>query len=223
MALRSGLSMAVGNGVVPGDARDPGRLWDGMLLLAISGSLRAASSNTVLLQAAAMLAPPHTTVVTYAGLGDLPHFNPDLDTDDPPGPVAALREAVGRADGLLISSPEYAHGIAGSMKNALDWLVRSVEFPSKPVAVLNAAPRATHALAQMREILTTMSADLVSDASITVPLGGRSLGAAAIAADPSLAEPLRAAMLRFVGSIARKRTGAAASPGFDLASEEDGW
>ena len=172
-----------------------------MRILAISGSLRIASSNTALLRAAALLAPPGVSIELYAGLGHLPHFNPDLDTDTPPEEVLALRLAVGGAAGLLISSPEYAHGIAGSMKNALDWLVRSTEFPFKPVAIVNASLRATHALAQLREILATMSARIVEQSSITVPLDGRSLDAHGIVADSMLSDMLRDALARFVAAI----------------------
>lgn len=149
--------------------------------------------------------PAGGEVTFYDGLGGLPHFNPDLDTEDPPVPVAILRRHVGAADGLLISSPEYAHGLAGSMKNALDWLVRSVEFPFKPVALLNTSQRSTHALAQMREVLITMSARLVEEASITLPLNGRVLDAEGIVADPDLAPPLRQAMARFAAAIVKLR------------------
>ena len=154
-----------------------------MRILAISGSLRATSSNTALLLAAARLAPADMEVVLYDGLAALPHFNPDLDTEDPPPTVLALRREIGRCDGLLISSPEYARGVAGAVKNALDWLVSGLEFPEKPVALLNASPRATHADAQLRLTLTTMSARLVEAASIALPLLGRSLDADGIVAD----------------------------------------
>lgn len=174
-----------------------------MRLLAISGSLRAASSNTALLQAAVRLAPSGTDVVLYAGLGGLPPFNPDLDTDDPPPSVSELRRQVGQSDGLLISSPEYAHGIAGSLKNALDWLVGSLEFPGKPVAIINASPRAVHAEAQLREILTTMSARLVEAASISLPLLGRGLDADGIAADAELGGRLAQALRDFTAAIGR--------------------
>ena len=172
-----------------------------MLLLAIPGSLRAASTNRILLRAAARLVPDGTVVELYGGLGGLPLFDPDLDTDEPPVAVAALRKAVGAADGLLISAPEYAHGIAGPMKNALDWLVRSTEFPFKPVALFNASPRATHALGHMREVLVTMSARIVEAASITVPLGGRQVDTDGLLADPYLADPLRTALARLVEDI----------------------
>jgi len=168
-----------------------------MRILAISGSLRATSSNTAALEATALLAPQGMTVTLFVGLGQLPHFNADLDTDRPPSSVATLRREIGLADGILISSPEYARGIAGSLKNALDWLVSSVEFPGKPVAVLNTSPRATHADAQLRLTLATMSARLVEAASITLPLLGRNLDADAIAADASLSAQLRAALAQF--------------------------
>jgi chromate reductase len=98
-----------------------------MRILAISGSLRAASSNTALLRAAAALAPEGMEVVLYGGLGDLPHFNPDLEGAAPPA-VIDLWARVREADGLLIACPEYAHGVPGAMKNALDWLVGGDEF-----------------------------------------------------------------------------------------------
>ncbi|MGZ6140460.1 MAG: NADPH-dependent FMN reductase, partial [Myxococcaceae bacterium] len=85
-----------------------------MRILGISGSLRAESSNARLLRAAAGLVPPGVALVTFQGLGDLPHFNPDLDGDLPPEPVGAFRALLGSVDGLLISSPEYAHGVPGT-------------------------------------------------------------------------------------------------------------
>lgn len=173
-----------------------------MHLLTICGSLRAASSNRAALQAAALLAPPGTHVTLYDGLAALPHFNPDLDHDAPPPLVAALRKAVGLSDGVVISSPEYARGLAGSMKNALDWLVASDVFPGKPVMLINASPRATHAEAQMREVLRTMAARLVEDACVTLPLIGRALDAQAIATDPALATPLAEALRTFTRAIA---------------------
>jgi chromate reductase, NAD(P)H dehydrogenase (quinone) len=170
-------------------------------LLAISGSLRAVSVNTAVLRAAATLAPASTEIFLYAGIADLPAFNPDLDNDDPPDIVRALRREIELADGLLISSPEYARGIPGSLKNALDWLVSSHEFPGKPIALIQTSPRSVDAPAQLRLILTTMSARLIDAASLTLPLLGRSLNAKEIVADVSLAAPLRGALEAFVEAI----------------------
>jgi NAD(P)H-dependent FMN reductase len=173
-----------------------------MKLLAISGSLRAASHNTAVLVAAKRLAAAGVSVELFDGIGKLPFFNSDLETPDQlPGVVAAFRKAIGDAHGLLISSPEYARGISGVMKNALDWLVGSSEFPGKPVALINTSPRATHALAALMVTLETMSANVVVDASVTLPLLGAANDAASIAADPELAGPLRGAIERLVGAI----------------------
>ena len=171
-----------------------------MRLLAISGSLRAGSSNTALLQAARLVAPSDVEVVLYEGLAELPAFNPDLDTvegDRLPERVRELRALVGSADGLLICSPEYAHGIPGSLKNLLDWLVGSVEFPFKPVALLKANAHSVHAQAQLVEVLTTMNARIVEEASVTIVLPSRDLSPHAIAGERALATPLREAIEAF--------------------------
>jgi chromate reductase, NAD(P)H dehydrogenase (quinone) len=165
-------------------------------LLAISGSLRARSSNTEVLRAAALVAPPGVRVELFAGLASIPHFNPDLDTEGAvlPPSVSDLRARIASARGVLICSPEYAHGVPGVLKNALDWLVSGPEMVSKPVGLINASPRSTHAQASLSETLRTMSATLVAGASVELALGGRGLDAAAIAADADLARALRSAV-----------------------------
>ncbi|GJG85122.1 hypothetical protein tb265_03030 [Gemmatimonadetes bacterium T265] len=179
-------------------------------VLAVSGSLRAGGSNNAVLDAARLLAPDGVAVVRYAGLRALPAFDPDLDDpggDALPPEAADLRASVGRADAVLISSPEYAHGIPGALKNALDWLVGSVEFPGKPVALLNTSPWSVHVPAQLAEVLTTMNARLVSDASATVPLLGRPLDGAGVAADPELAALVRGAVAALARAAARPGAG----------------
>jgi chromate reductase, NAD(P)H dehydrogenase (quinone) len=172
-----------------------------MRILAISGSLRASSLNTSALQALALLAPTSVDIVLYDGLGKLPLFNADLDTAMLPENVVALRREIELSDGLVISSPEYAHGIAGVMKNALDWLVSGIEFPGTPVALINTSPRAEHAQAQLCEVLKTMSAQLLEDASIALPLLGRNLDAAGIVADPHFAAELQITLQKLMYHI----------------------
>jgi NAD(P)H-dependent FMN reductase len=131
-------------------------------IFAICGSLRATSSNVAIARAAARVAPPGTDVVIYDGLAALPAFSPDLDVEPLPEPVAALRAQIAAADGLLIASPEYAHGMPGSLKNALDWLVSATEPIDKPVLLVSASPSgAAHAHAQFTEVLRTMSMRVV--------------------------------------------------------------
>ncbi len=146
-----------------------------MNILALSGSLRTASENTRLLHALARLAPAGMEVVVYSGLGGLPMFNPDIEFSNPSA-VAALRGAINAADAVIIASPEYAHGVSAVIKNALDWMVGNESFVNKPVALLNAAPRATHAYLALRETVTMMSANVIGAACITFaqPITGMS-------------------------------------------------
>lgn len=178
--------------------------------LALSGSLRLESSSTALLRAAALLASPGTRLVPYDGLALLPPFNPDLDRDPLPGAVVNLRGRIAAADGVIICSPEYAHGIPGVLKNALDWLVGGIEIFAKPVALLNPSPRATHAQASLVEVLRTMGADLVPGALVTVPLVGRNLDAASISAVPELAALVRGALLAMVAAVESRESALAA-------------
>jgi NAD(P)H-dependent FMN reductase len=175
-------------------------------VLAICGSLRAASSNRALVEAATLLAPGGVEVSMYQQLDRLPAFNPDLDAEVPPPIVAEFRSALHNCDAVLISSPEYAHGVPGVLKNALDWVVSSGEFIDKPVAVVNASARATHAWRSLTETLTVMSARVIDDASITVPLDGKRLDGSGIAADADLAPLLMAALKQLIGAVRVRRT-----------------
>ena len=134
-------------------------------VLTLSGSLRKASLNTAMLTMAADCAPLGLRVNQPRGLGDLPLFNPDLELHEPPS-VARLRSEIAMADAVIIASPEYAHGVSGVMKNALDWMVATGVFVDKPVVLWNASPRASIGLAALRETLIVMSARLVNEAAL---------------------------------------------------------
>jgi chromate reductase, NAD(P)H dehydrogenase (quinone) len=183
-------------------------------LLAISGSLRAASTNTAALEALALIAPENVEVVVYRELERLPAFNPDADDESSAPPsVLALRALVRQCDGLVIAAPEYAHGVPGALKNALDWLVASDAIPGKPIALINAAPRAFHAQAALRETLATMAARLAApEAFVTLPLTGRTVDASEIAADPRLARQLREGLDAFVAAISTGLGSSALTP-----------
>jgi len=142
-----------------------------MKVLAFCGSLRRASMNAAMLRASARLAPDGMTIELFDGLGTLPLFNPDLEADMPAA-VARMHRTLEASDALLIASPEYAHGVTGVLKNALDWLVSFEGFVHKPVAIFNASPRSVHADAALREILVTMSARLLDDCCLDLPLRG---------------------------------------------------
>src|SRR5215469_16625216 len=137
-----------------------------MKILGISASLRAASINTALLRTAATSTPYGVTLIVYDVLGNLPHFSPELDKEPLPPGVTDFRSQLNSSAGVIISSPEYAHGIPGVLKNALDWLVASGELYEKPVALFNASPRPSYAQASLAETLTVMTARVIPAASI---------------------------------------------------------
>jgi chromate reductase len=143
---------------------------DRFRILAICGSLRIASKNRRALLLARDAAAPDCIVTLWDGLAQMPLFSPDADR---PGqelrhPVREFEAAIDGADGILIACPEYAHSIPGAFKNALDWMVGSVIFPGKPIALLNIAPHAHRAQDQLREVLHTMSAEIVENACGTI-------------------------------------------------------
>ncbi|ULH16631.1 NAD(P)H-dependent oxidoreductase [Deinococcus sp. KNUC1210] len=170
-------------------------------LLGLSGSLRAASINTALLHAAAELLPEGTTLDVLTAWSDLPPFSPDLETADPPPPgVQAFRAALSAASGVLIACPEYAHGLPGAFKNALDWVVGSGELSGKPVLTLNAAPNSHHAQAALLEVLRTMDARPVSGSPWAVPGLHRRMTAPDVLAHAEAKAALEAAILELTSA-----------------------
>jgi NAD(P)H-dependent FMN reductase len=174
---------------------------DTVRVLAISGSLRKASSNSALASAAVRAAPDGTHVSVYGGLANIPPFNPDRDTEAAPIGVLRFRAALEACDAILICSPEYAHGVSGVLKNALDWIVSSGELSDKPIALINASGRATIADASLRETLTTMSGCVIEEASITIPLD-RWRGAPASIVEPvQLSKLLQASLTALAHAV----------------------
>lgn len=140
-----------------------------MKILAISGSLREASSNTAILKNLQKLAPANVEMNLYFQAGELPHFSPDIDKENVSETVKTLRNLVKNADGILICTPEYAFGVPGSLKNALDWLVSSGELNTKPVAAITASPLVTggnNALASLQLTLMALGTNQVTSLSI---------------------------------------------------------
>ena len=180
-----------------------------MRFLAISGSLRARSSNTAVLEAARALAPAGVDVVIYDGIGSLPHFNPDEDVEPPPAAVASWRAAIAGADALLFCSPEYARGVVGSLKNAIDWLVSGFEVIGKPIASINASPIASVGQEALLGTLRTIGV-VIEDASIRLPLSSAQRTSDAIVGDPELAAALREALARLAEGVEKARRGGSA-------------
>lgn len=129
----------------------------------------------------------------YTEAGELPHFNPDRE-NAPADAVIRWQALLQRSDAVMIACPEYAHGVPGSFKNALDWVVGMTGLSGMPVALINTSPRAAHAAAALAEIVTTMDWHVVEAASIRIPCARKDIDPAELAAMPEFSEPLRAAL-----------------------------
>lgn len=177
-----------------------------VVLLGLCGSLRASSTNRALLEAGARLAREGAggvpvRVEIFDRLAELPPFDPDAVAEDSPA-VAALAAAVRRADGLVVSSPEYARGVPGALKNALDWLVGGDAFVAKPFALWSASHRSARAQEALSETLRTMSGIEVSAAAVTLSLLGKRVSPESLVGDEAPAAELRRALAAFAHAFA---------------------
>jgi chromate reductase len=170
-------------------------------ILAISGSLRAASTNSALVAALARNTPPGCRVTVYDGLGRLPIFNPDDEGERTPQAASELIDAITQADGVIISCPEYAHGVPGGLKNGLDWLVSRDAAVDKPAMLVHASPRSLFARAALAEIVRTMSFALCDDVLEIALLGKKPPDVQAILAAAENRLAMHDAISAFAGFI----------------------
>ncbi len=160
-------------------------------ILAVPGSLGAHSANRSLLEMAISLAPEGVEVVLFDSLGELPHFNPDL--EETPEVVHSWREAIAKSDALLIACPEYGHSLPGVLKNAIDWVIGSGELERKVVAITASVAheeRGRRGLAALRQTLGAVSALIV--------------GGEPIARGPGLAPAVEALLHSLVETVTKQ-------------------
>ncbi len=171
-------------------------------ILAISGSLRKGSSNHNILRFFSKMVPVGFDYSIYDGLAQLPHYDPGLDNDNPPAQVMELRKLLKEADGIIICTPEYAFGVPGSLKNALDWTVSSGSLDNKPLALITASTSGQNAHAALLLILGALNADLSPDATLLIPFIRSKMDGEGNITDVSAAENLIAVFNAFLKSIA---------------------
>ncbi|MFD8288504.1 NADPH-dependent FMN reductase [Streptomyces lavendulae] len=178
------------------------------VILLLSGSLRAGSSNDRVLRTARAVAdqaPEPLEAVLYEGPRGHPHNTPH--THPPPLPPrgAARRPPIRGAAAVLVCTPEYAGTLPGSFKNLLDWTVGGTEICDKPVAWVNAAApgRGEGAAATLRTVLGYTGAAVVEEACVRVPAGGGEPDADGLLTDPAARESL-ARVLALLAAAARE-------------------
>jgi len=126
------------------------------------------SSNLNLIHAIAELFSDELDIMIFQGIADVPHFNPDLDTDNPPEAISDLRRQIHDADGIIICTPEYAMGVPGTLKNAIDWTVSSMEFSHKPVALITASSSGQKGHQSLLETLRLIEADIPDSSQLLI-------------------------------------------------------
>jgi chromate reductase len=151
-----------------GQSREEKRMAHRRKILAISGSTRASSSNLKLIEAIGELYASELDVRILHDISDIPHFNPDLDTDNPPAAISDFRRQLNDADGVLICTPEYAMGVPGMLKNAIDWTVSSMEFSHKPVALITASSSGHKGHQSLLGTLRVIEADIPDDSHLLI-------------------------------------------------------
>ena len=164
-----------------------------MKIVAISGSLRTASSNTSILHALAKMSPGNIEINIYSGIDELPFFSPERDTEAAYPAVEAFRKTLQAADAVIICTPEYAFGVPGVLKNALDWTVSSGDFSKKPLALISASPLyagADKAHASLMLTFTALDALITEKTKLIIPFVYKKINSDAVITDEETKQQL---------------------------------
>jgi chromate reductase len=138
-------------------------------VLAISGSTRKNSSNHNLIKAIAVLYNEMLEITIFESIAELPHFNPDDDNENVPNSISSFRQQLQNADGIVICTPEYAHGVPGTLKNAIDWTVSSGEFSHKPTVLITASTDGKFGHQALLETLRVIEAKNIDQLQLLIP------------------------------------------------------
>jgi len=138
-------------------------------IVAIPGSTRKNSTNHSLMRALAALKGDQLEITIFDGIAGLPHFDPDLEGEKIPGAVREFKDLLNAADGIIICTPEYAHGVPGTLKNAIDWTVYSCEFSHKPTVLITASSEGRWGHAALLETLRVLEAEKVDELQLLIP------------------------------------------------------
>ena len=174
-----------------------------MHILVINGSTRAKSTNGLFIEAIIKLASDRAQFTIYPTVADLPHFNPDLDVDPAPPPVTHFRKLLGEADALLICTPEYAMGVPGSLKNALDWTVSSADLRLKPTMLVTASLSGEKAPASLMETLLVLEAVITPETTVLVQFARTKVKADGTITDAQARSDVQHALDHLLASVSR--------------------
>ncbi len=166
-------------------------------ILAVSGSTREKSTNLSLILAVKELFKDNFEIDIYNEIAGLPQFNPDLDIDPAPEKVLEFREKLKQADGILICTPEYAMGVPGTLKNAIDWTVSSCEFSKKPVALITASSVGEKGHASLLETLKIIESNITSDTQLLISFAKTKISSDAVITDKETLDQVKKVISSF--------------------------
>jgi NAD(P)H-dependent FMN reductase len=160
-------------------------------ILAIPGSNRTHSTHLNLIRTISKMAAGKFDVIEYNNIGGLPHFNPDIDNGSSPLPVIDFRRQLQAVDGVLICTPEYAMGVPGTLKNALDWTVSSADFYRKPVSLITASSVGQKGHAALMETLNIIGSVITEETQLLIPFIKTKIGNDGTIIDPETADKVK--------------------------------
>ena len=170
-------------------------------ILAISGSLRAKSTNLTIIENIAEMFAGRIKVTIYDRLARLPHFNPDLEAAEPVEEVVELRRRIREADGVLICTPEYVFSIPGALKNALEWTVGTSDFAGKPTALITASSLGEKTHESLFLVLKTIEARITENTALLISGARTKLNSAGKPADAATTDAINSLIESFLQAI----------------------
>lgn len=169
--------------------------------MALCGSTRQNSSNHSLLLCLQHKWQEEFDMVLFENLAALPHFNPDLDKDPIPDKIAGFRQLFTQADGVIICTPEYAHGVPGTLKNALDWTVSSSSFSGKPTVLITASTDGQYGHRALLETLYVIEAKNVDELQLLIPFAKTKISSDRGIIDENTNNAMDHIMIRFISLL----------------------
>lgn len=170
-------------------------------VLAISGSTRKNSTNHNLIKAIAELSAETLNVTVFNGIAILPQFNPDHDGDSVASEVADFRQQLNKAEGILICTPEYAHGVPGTLKNAIDWTISSGEFPHKPTMLITASTDGSYGHKALLETLKAIEAKNIDNLQMVIPFAKTKISVDNKISDEKTLADVEALIMAFIDTL----------------------